>query len=276
MKLAVMSDLHLEFDSKLADSPDGLKKYKKSLDFYASPSQPDADLLVLAGDIHSGSLGIDWVVRHFTIPTILIAGNHESYGHELFRTIALNRQKAIATHGRVTFLEKSTHICGLPTGEKVRFVGVLLWTDFCLYGTPTQSMDVAQNEIDDFRAIRIERGYELRLLTAADTVRLHRAALKFLDEELRRPFDGSTVVITHHAPSPHSIAKKFRRDPLIPAFASNLEAMMQTHHPRLWIHGHMHDSFDYCVGETRVVCNPRGYFPDQLNPQFDPNLVIEL
>jgi len=97
-----------------------------------------------------------------------------------------------------------------------------------------------------------------------------------LDEELRKPFDGPTVVITHHAPSPRSIAGKFRGNPLNPAFASNLEPIIVAHQPVLWIHGHMHDSFDYRISKTRVVCNPRGYFPNELNPAFDPNFVIQL
>jgi Icc-related predicted phosphoesterase len=246
------------------------------LEFYFSPPQPDADLLVLAGDVHSGSLGVDWVAHHFTIPAILIGGNHEAYGHELFRTIAHNRQKANATNGRISFLEKNVQTFKLESGEKVRFIGVILWTDFALYGTPSRSMAAALEQIEDYRVIQIERGYELRRLLPADTARLHRAALKFLEEELRKPFDGPTVVITHHAPSPRSIAEKFRDSLLNPAFASNLERFIVAHQPALWIHGHMHDSFDYSIGKTRVVCNPRGYFPNELNPIFDPKLVITL
>ncbi|HUB95719.1 MAG TPA: metallophosphoesterase [Stellaceae bacterium] len=276
MRVAVMSDLHLEFDSAAADQRGGGKNKVKQLDFYFSPPQPDADILILAGDVHLGSLGVDWVARHFSIPAVLIGGNHESYGHELFRTIAQNREKANATNGRVSFLERNIRTLTLATGERVRLLGAILWTDFRLDGTPEHSMGVAQNELEDFRSIRIERGYELRRLIPSDTVRLHRAALKFLDDNLRQPFDGATIVITHHAPSRRSIAEKFRSNPLNPAFASNLEPMIELYQPPLWIHGHMHDSFDYRIGKTRVVCNPRGYFPAELNPAFDPRFVLEM
>jgi Icc-related predicted phosphoesterase len=124
--------------------------------------------------------------------------------------------------------------------------------------------------------IRIERGYKLRTLLPTDTVRLHRASVAFLHKELSRPFDGATVIVTHHAPSPRSIASRFCGDPLNSAFASNLDPLISRHEPSLWIHGHMHDSFDYTIGRTRVVCNPRGYFPDQLNSQFDPTFVVEV
>jgi len=276
MKIAVMSDLHLEFDARFADRPHASGPHRKSVDFYLKPPQPTADILVLAGDVHSGSLAVDWVVQHFALPTILIAGNHEAYGHELFRMIAFNRQRANATEGRVHFLERATWEGEVGTGERARFICATLWTDFQLYGTPTASMAVAQERLEDFQVIKCERGYKLRTLLPSDTARLHDVSIAFLRKELSRPFDGTTVVVTHHAPSPRSVAPQFRNDPLNPAFASNLEPLIETYGPSLWIHGHMHDSFDYMIGRTRVLCNPRGYFPDQLNPRFDPLFVAEV
>lgn len=276
MKIAVMSDLHLEFDAKLADRPNKGGQPRGAAAFYMNPPQPKADILVLAGDVHGGSLAVDWVVRHFALPTILIGGNHEAYGHELFRMIAFSRQRAGATDGRVIFLERATWEGEVVPGERARFIGATLWTDFQLYGTPTASMAVAQERLEDFQVIKCERGYKLRTLAPSDTARLHDVSIAFLRKELSRPFNGTTVVITHHAPSPRSVAPRFLNDPLNPAFASNLEALIETYGPSLWIHGHMHDSFDYMIGRTRVLCNPRGYFPDQLNPRFDPLLVAEI
>jgi predicted phosphodiesterase len=276
MKIAIMSDLHLEFDARFADHPDQDKQCQNTLSFYFNPPQPKADLLVLAGDIHRGSLAINWVLRGFSVPTILIAGNHEAYEHELFRVIAFNRQRAAATDGRVVFLERASYEYQTPSGEHLRVIGATLWTDFQLYGTPTESMAIAEQRLEDFRLIKIERGYKLRTLVPADTVRVHRASIAFLRKELSRPFDGATVVVTHHAPSPRSIAPPFGDDPLNPAFVSDLDAMINTYQPPLWIHGHIHSSFDYRIGRTRIVCNPRGYFPDQLNPAFDPCFVAEV
>jgi predicted phosphodiesterase len=276
MRIAIMSDLHLEFDARVVDHPEPSKRSPELLDFYFRPPQPKADLLVLAGDIHQGSLGIDWVRRHFSMPAVLIAGNHEAYGHELFRTIARNRQRAAATEGRVVFLERASWVHETGPCQRLRLIGTTLWTDFRLYGTPTQSMMIAEERLEDFEMINLERGYKLRTLLPDDTVRLHRASVRFLLEQLSCPFDGPTVVVTHHAPSPRSIASQFRNDPLNPAFVSDLEAIIRAYQPRLWIHGHIHESFDYQIGDTRVVCNARGYFPDQLNSSFDPLLAVEI
>ena len=276
MKIAVMSDLHLELDARFADSPGQRTGNKYALDFFLNPPQPKADFLVLAGDVHTGPLAFVWARRHFAIPTILIGGNHEPYGRELFRVIAYNRQKVHETDGRVVYLERETWEWESPAGERFRFIAATLWTDFRLYGTPEASMTIAQERLDDFKVIKVERGYKFQTLRPSDTARLHHASVAFLRKELNRPFDGTTVVVTHHAPSPRSIAPRFKDDPLNPAFASNLDALISTYQPSLWIHGHMHDSFDYMIGRTRVVCNPRGYFPDQLNPDFDPHFVVEV
>jgi Icc-related predicted phosphoesterase len=271
MKIAIVSDLHLEFDLQASNDPD-----KPNSEFYNRPPQPTADVLVLAGDIHSGPTVVDWVRRHFSLPAVLVAGNHEAFGHELFRTIAFNRQRSAATAGHVNFIERATWLYEAPTGERARFIGATLWTDFNLYGKPVDAMALAQQQLEDFAAITIERGYRRRALHPSDTARLHGATVAFLREELRRRFDGYTIVVTHHAPSPRSISSRFQGNSLNPAFASNLESLIYQYQPALWVHGHMHESFDYMIGRTRIICNPRGYFPNELNPAFQPHLILEL
>jgi hypothetical protein len=244
--------------------------------FYVHPSTPNADVLVLAGNIHSGAQAVSWAASSFSMPIVLINGNHEPYGRELFRVIAYNRQRATTMNGRVAFLERATWTCRTAAGAQARFIGTTLWTHFQLYGTPEASMAIARQRLEDFGVIQIERGHKLREFDPSDMLRLFASSVAFIRSELSRPFDGITIVVTHHAPSRRSIAPRFRDDPLNPAFASDLEAFIRTYTPSLWIHGHMHDSFDYVIGSTRVVCNPRGYFPDQLNANFDPNFVVEV
>jgi Icc-related predicted phosphoesterase len=105
-----------------------------------------------------------------------------------------------------------------------------------------------------------------------------------LHEQLAKPFEGKTMVITHHGPHPKSVHPRYSGDPLNAAFVSDLTPLVEQ--ADLWIHGHVHDSFDYTVGKCRVVANPRGYArnrlyadgPEQIvweNPAFDPALVIE-
>jgi Icc-related predicted phosphoesterase len=87
------------------------------------------------------------------------------------------------------------------------------------------------------------------------------------------------VVVSHHAPSPRSVAPRYGADLVSAAFASDLESLIEHYEPDLWIHGHTHDSFDYQLGRTRVVCNPRGYVSSQgnlENSRFDPELIIEI
>ena len=93
---------------------------------------------------------------------------------------------------------------------------------------------------------------------------------------MAEPFASKTVIVTHHVPSSRSVPRRFARDLLTPAFASNLESLMDGDGAVLWIHGHTHDQFDYEVFGTRVVCNPRGYVPNALSPDFRPDWVEEV
>jgi hypothetical protein len=207
----------------------------------------------------------------------MIAGNHEFYrGDELHGLIAESRRKANGAERRIIFLEQESWAYTTPDGEAVRFIGAALWTDFGLYDDPKISMNDAARRINDFRLISIRDQAGCRRLVPEDTVRLHKAARAFIESELAKPFDGKSVVVTHHAPSPRSIDRKFKGSLLNPAFASNLEDLIERYQPALWVHGHMHDSFDYRIGRTRVVCNPRGYFPFEINPGFDPMLIVEV
>jgi len=80
--------------------------------------------------------------------------------------------------------------------------------------------------------------------------------------------------VTHHAPSIQSIVDRYRADPVSAAFASNMDDFILEHKPLLWIHGHTHESFDYEIGKTRVVCNPRGYASTEENQQFRPDYTL--
>ncbi|WP_274534676.1 hypothetical protein [Aureimonas sp. AU20] len=95
-----------------------------------------------------------------------------------------------------------------------------------------------------------------------------------MEEELTKPFDGPTVVVTHHAPTPRSIHPRYEGDVANPAFASDLTDLVARVGPDLWIHGHVHDSFDYRIGRTRVLANPKGYGDE--NKAFDQSLVVDV
>lgn len=251
MKLHVLSDLHLGCGA--FDVPD-----------------TDADVLVLAGDIDRHTRGIEWgasVARGR--PVIYVAGNHEWYSSHL-SGLAVQMRKRAGEIG-VHLLDNDEVIIG-----GVRLLGTTLWTDFALYGTGAatmQAMNAAGRHMADFKLIRYG---SKRLFTPGDSARIHHAAVRWLRERLAAVHDGPTVVVTHHCPHPTSIPARFAGDILTPAFCSDLSSLIEEFQPALWVHGHTHDSFDYRVGGTRVVCNPRGYVGREVNPLFRPNFTVDV
>ncbi len=244
MRIRVLSDLHLEawpFD----------------------PPAADADVVVLAGDIHNGPAGVAWAVARFDAPVLYVAGNHEPYDGEFHATQTALRDAARGT--RVRFLD-----CDETVLDGVRFLGCTLWTDFALWGEVGRSRALGKYAgwLVDYRAIR----WGDRAFAADDSIALHHAHRRWLQDRLLQPFAGATVVITHHPPHPGSIAPKFATHPLNPAFVSNLEDLMGR--ARLWIHGHTHSAFDYIVRGTRVVCNARGYVGEDTG--FRGDFVVDV
>src|SRR5262245_13108491 len=224
MRIRLLSDLHLE-----------LAPFE--------PPPADADLVILAGDIHNGAAGIEWARRHFAGPVIYVAGNHEPYDGEFHATQAALRAAA-AAHD-VTFLDCREHAI-----EGVRFLGCTLWTDYALQGEEARclTLDKYAAWLADYRAIR----WGERLFVAEDSIALHATERAWLAGRLGAPFPGPTVVVTHHAPHPGSVAPQYAGHPLNPAFVTNLEHLMGR--ARLWIHGHTHRACDYAVRGTRVLC----------------------
>jgi hypothetical protein len=174
----------------------------------------------------------------------------------------------------------------------VRFIGCTLWTDFQL---PVDIDGRRQTHIErglhaanalmaDYQAIRVRSPADAptrtrqvsRLFRAEDALALHWVDRDWLLREMRTPFDGPTVVITHHAPAAGSLAAQYARDKLSPAFVSDLPQEFFDV-PSLWIHGHTHHSADYLTRSCRVVSNPRGYRTRGVgfeNASFDPGLVL--
>lgn len=144
----------------------------------------------------------------------------------------------------------------------MRFVGGTGWTDYDLYadgdeGQRALAMQQAYLGLNDHARIML-RDFSSEVFEPSHALEMHVKTRAYIEGVLRRPHDGPTVVVTHHAPSERSISSQFAGDGLSPAFASDLEPVTHRHRPSLWLHGHVHSSHDYTVGETRVVCNPRG------------------
>ena len=253
MKINVLSDLHLGFGA--FDRPVN-----------------DADVVVLAGDISRPREAAAWALR-FDKPVLYVPGNHEFYGSSIDRAAEQLKQLCAGTHVHV--LDRTEIVIG-----RVRFLGTTLWTDFELFGTGEEkaaAMGEARRLIRDFSRIRLTDAADAAF-TPEDSAALFKSQAEWLDQRLSEAHTGPTVVITHHAPSPKSIHSRFADSPLNACFVSDAEHLIDADRAQVWIHGHTHDSFDYLVNGTRVVCNPRGYAKAGVNENrlFDPDLIVEV
>ena len=252
MKLNVLSDVHLSQG--------------------ALPQPPtDADIVILAGDISRPGEAIAWA-RDFAKPVLYVPGNHEFYGGSIDGTLAELSRLSAGTPVRV--LDDDEIVL-----DGVRFLGATLWTDFLLSGAAQRSaaMQAAQAHMRDFHRI-LARDSPPAPFTPEDAATLHAGHVAWLEDRLAQPYAGPTVVITHHAPSPRSVHPRFAGSLLNGCFVSDVERLVDARRVALWIHGHTHDSFDYRLNGTRVVCNPRGYARDGVNENrcFDPGLIVEV
>jgi predicted phosphodiesterase len=250
MKLHVLSDLHL------------------SRGPLAIPEN-DADIVILAGDIARPKEAIAWA-SGFAKPVIYVPGNHEFYGGTIAGTVAELKRSSAGTNIHVLDDDDLTI-------EGVRFLGTTLWTDFMLFGEGEKraaAMHEAQRFMRDFSAIRVGDA----LFTPRASAGLFARHAAWVESKLAQPHAGPTVVITHHAPSRHSIHPRFADSLINACFVSDAERLIDGSRACLWIHGHTHDSFDYFVNGTRVLCNPRGYAKNGANenPLFDANLLVAI
>lgn len=251
MKIQIASDLHLEFLEK--QFPD-----------YRIIEPTDADVLVLAGDIHRQAQAIA-TFRNWPVPVVYVHGNHEAYRTDFRHLIPEITASAQST--KVNYLENGELIL-----DGVRFLGCCLWTDYCLFGEDRQNeaMQAALRCMHDHEAIFNGEG---KYFTPQDALQMHVASRAWLSGKLDQAFDGPTVVVTHHAPHAQSIHPRYAGDIVNAAFVSDLTPLLDK--ADLWIHGHVHDSFDYRVGRARVIANPRGYAKNRMNAATPGELVWE-
>ena len=223
MKIHVLSDLHLEeYPCEIEDS--------------------GADIVVLAGDIGIGAGGVQWAKEQFDIPVLYVPGNHEFHGTQYTMDEVVAHMKEAATGSNVQVLDNDVvETCG------ARFLGTTLWTDLKKYDCEVLECDLERIKVDAAESFTTDVAQALFERNVA-----------WLECELAKPFDGPTVVISHHAPSEESTHQRFRNNPFNPCFSTNVEHLMGSK-VQLWIHGHTHNAFDYFKHGTRVVCNPRGY-----------------
>jgi len=261
MKILILSDLHIEFGY-----------------FFIPENENEKEtVVVLAGDI--GLVKKEYTYRDFIADTcdrfkkvIWIMGNHEFYGAN-FPTALAKVWNATLEHTNLEVVDKETVVI-----DDVAFVCATLWTS--MDNNNIMTMNDAKLWMNDYKHIRTGPTSEpwRRKLAPIDTVAAHLRAKEYIFPEIvKQKEDGKkVVVVTHHLPSFQSIPERFRGESLNGAYASELfEDIMETQ-PDIWCHGHTHGSSDYMIGNTRILCNPRGYHGHELNPDFNDSFTIDL
>lgn len=260
MKIRVASDLHTEFFN--------VGEVNIIVNMALPHLDEDKDTsLVLAGDIGSMKEP-DCLVRFFdtVIPrfkeVFYIPGNHEYYGGDLDKTDDKISDLLDHHEDKLFFSSKGTsYEAGRPTINQCT-----LWTDYD--GQNEESMLEAKNGMNDYRLI--SRGK--RTAIPEDMLEKHINMLNDLEVHVNE----GDIVITHHLPSFQSVPEAYKHERVNGAYATNLEEFILRKKPSLWIHGHTHDAFDYMIGNTRILCNPRGYGTQYKKNGYNPKLVVEI
>ncbi len=240
MKIDIISDIHLTCFKDLGED-------------FVYTWIPEGEVLVLAGDVGEFHW---WQAKSRLINVfcekydhvLYVAGNHDYYGTSLEEGDAHFR----AVEDRIQnfhFLERD-----LLELDGVKFAGCSLWFK-------EDPMSVHYEKfMNDFSQIRAFK---------PAVYRRNIESIGFLGE-----LEETDVVITHHMPSQHSVHEKYKKDPMNRFFLCAVDDVILDLQPKYWVHGHTHLPCDYNLGNTRVVCNPKGY-PKE-NPGPYKQVTIEL
>ncbi|WP_024352318.1 metallophosphoesterase [Aurantimonas coralicida] len=262
-RLLILSDLHQN---------DGGRPFDPATEI----STP-FDIAIVAGDC-AGRLtsSVAWLGERFAgVPTIYVPGNHDWYrdgsafGFTIEDELAAGRD--LAARLGITLLSDEVATIGGLT-----ILGATLWTDLHsrLHASRRHAFAEANRWMNDYQFIhRASSTRRSRRITPDDTLAWHRRTRRFLADAFADGVDPRrTIVVTHHAPSPRSLA--LPGDRLNHCYASDLEPKIRGWRPAAWIHGHIHTVRDYALGDTRIVANPQVRAGEASG--FDPNQIIEV
>lgn len=233
-KLAICSDLHID-------------TYSSGAWYLPQIPHENTTILIMAGDVcecRSIPNFEDFFddINHRFQHVLYIMGNHEYYGGEYQVTVDVARQ-SLQEFENITILDNES-----IQMDNIHFVGSTLWTNIL-----DHDIKFAQGMMSDYRAIKY-RGHRL---TPQDTSAMHEECVRFIDREID-PLK-KTVLITHHMPSYACVHPIYHGNRLNCAFLGNISDRLELLKPVLAIHGHTHTQVDVIEGDTRIICNPRGY-----------------
>ena len=288
MKISIASDIHLEFGDLDIANTDG------------------ADVLILSGDIcvaadldmrdrrqtemgfarHRSERFHDFFERcAVNFPHVIyVMGNHEYY-HSDFATALDEMRRKLAHLSNLYILEREIKVI-----DDVTFIGGTLWTDMndrdelTLYHMRTMMNDfrVIQNSgvPVHFRTQEGEFKTRVAKFSPDDAVTEHVKMKEYIQvvTDMLGKNPNKYVVVGHHSPSRRSTHEMYAHDTIMNGgYSSDLDQFIEDRPQiKLWTHGHTHHPFDYMVGETRVVCNPRGYIGYEARADEFALLTVEV
>lgn len=255
--------------------------FHDSFNFADSITEDKDAILLIPGDIgevnrFNNYRNIIEVLSSKFKEVLMVPGNHEYYRSNITKVhrILKDLDDSIVNFH---FLQNDFRIF-----DDIIILGGTLWTDYD-GGNPITKLQ-AKLEMNDYRYIRHgpPNEYWKRTFSPDDAEFFHHETKSFLKETLDKQRDIcdtiKTVVMTHHAPSFSSVDPNYVGDHLNGCYCSNLDYFVDGLNVNVWVHGHIHSSHNYMLGDTRVICNPRGYeYGTQYeNNQFNSNLIFEV
>ena len=284
MKIYLCSDVHIEFGQLEVHNNDNADVLILSGDIVVASAFKTADTHKGREQHAQNFLNFFHQCSTKFKDVIYVMGNHEHYDGD-FATSASILRAVLRQYPNIHLLDKEA-----KTIDDVTFVGGTLWTDMnkedpiTLYNikrmmndfrivdhsgrkvtrkVPIYKRDDVGNVIMEGNNYVIDR-YEFKEYTASfspeDAVEDHKLMLKFIDE-VTKDSTKKYVVVGHHAPSKQSTKPRYKKDVIMNGgYSTDLsEFILDRPQIKMWTHGHTHDVFDYMIGSTRIVCNPRGY-----------------
>lgn len=262
MIIALASDLHLEFSPITLPNTENAKVLILSGDICVAHSLHDHPIdkpvpsdAMKPGRNQQAAVKYREFFHHVNMEydhVVYVAGNHEFYHGRYPDTIQWLYDE-MKNYPNIHFLDADQVVI-----DDVTFVGGTLWTD--MNKTDPGTLQMIENMMNDFRIIRNSQQNYRRFLPK-DTVAHHRMTLDHIKKVVDSDPTKKYVVVGHHAPTPLSIHEMYKDQYWMNGgYHSDLsEFILDRPQIALWTHGHTHHPFDYMMGDTRVVCNPRGY-----------------
>jgi DNA repair exonuclease SbcCD nuclease subunit len=258
MKIALCSDLHLEFEDIDLKNTDGAEVLILSGDIMIAEdlhNHPPADNYIDLGSRQKAAQRFrDFLSRVSSeFPHVVyVAGNHEFY-HGKWNASLEHLREACSAYPNIYFLERDIKVI-----NEVSFIGATLWTD--CNKSDRLTILTLNGMMNDYRVIRNDE-HNYSRLHPDSTIQRHHQTISYLKAVLPDMKDKKVVFVGHHGPSAMSTHPRYQYEThMNGGYRSELsEFILDNPQIKLWTHGHMHDPFDYMIGTTRVVCNPRGY-----------------